>query len=85
MRQQIYITEKDADIVPHLKKQPNISQYVIKLIRKDIQNKNKNLEQQVISIIKKYFKQNTIQNSNSQINGNANKNIKQSIQNVLNL
>lgn len=77
-RQQINITQKDADIIPHLKKQPNISQYVIRLIREDMNKNKETIEQVVLEVLNKHFKQNPTPPQ-------KNKHIEQSIKNVLNL
>lgn len=54
MRKTFNITEKDYDILPHLDNQPNMSQYIISLVRQDMGKKKIFTEEQVISLIKKY-------------------------------
>lgn len=53
-RQQISISNKDSDIIPFLKKKPNISQYIIKLIRKDMSANNEEFKKKVIKVINDY-------------------------------
>lgn len=52
-RQQINITKKDADIIPFLKQKPNISQYIIRLIRNDMNKDNE--KNRIIKIIEEYL------------------------------
>lgn len=57
MRKVFNITKKDYDILPYLKKQPNMSQYIIKLIRQDMNNDKVLTRDEVIDIIEKYLSQ----------------------------
>lgn len=57
-RQQINITEKDADIISFLEQKPNISQYVIRLIKKDMYANSEEFRTKVIKIINDYCNNN---------------------------
>lgn len=79
-RQQINITEKDADIIFFLEQKPNISQYVIGLVRKDMSANNEEFREKVIKIIEDYYgKSKTTTSLNNQ------ENLYDAIQNVFGL
>ena len=48
-----YDTEKDKDVIEHIEKQPHQANYIIELIRKDMNNKNDKIEE----LVKKYVKE----------------------------
>jgi hypothetical protein len=54
MRKTFNVTEKDYDILPHLEKQVNMSQYLVSLVKQDMGKKKIFTEEQVIFLIKKY-------------------------------
>ncbi len=54
IKQQINITKENISIVPHLKSQPNISRYIISLIKKDMEKNNEDFKNKVIQIVEDY-------------------------------
>jgi len=53
-RQQINITQKDADIIPFLEQKSNISQYIIGLVKKDMSANSEDFKEKVIKVINNY-------------------------------
>lgn len=68
-----YDTEKDKDVIDHVDKQPNGSQYVWELVRKDI--KGSDLETIVKGIIEKYLKEINLSASKEPIDADEIRNI----------
>lgn len=46
----IYDTEKDKDIIEHIEKQPHQANYILNLVKKDMNKKNNEIEH----LVKKY-------------------------------
>lgn len=66
-----YDTEKDMDVIRHIAKQPNQSQYILDLVRKDMANKNSfenTIEKYVIKILRDKNIKVTENNSEIKIN-----------------
>lgn len=80
MRQQINITKNDEDIIPYLKKQPNISKYIINLIKQDIKKEINLNKEEIIKIVKEYCS-NKCQNNTSEPDSE----VINSIKNILNI
>lgn len=53
MRQVIHIPDKKVDVINHLKNQPNMSGYIVKLIEKDMKNELLTREK-IIELIKEH-------------------------------
>ena len=53
MRQVFHINDKEVDVISYLKKQYNISKYIVNLIKKDMHNELLT-EERIIELIKKY-------------------------------
>lgn len=65
-----YDVFKEKRVIDHIDKQPNKSQYIWDLVRKDIDNEKNKIENMVFNCIEKY-----LQNNDIKIKGKQKKNI----------
>mgnify|MGYP000995002691 CR=1 FL=1 len=75
-----YDTEKDMDIIKHIEKQPHQANYIINLVRKDIQQNSNEIENIVRKCVKKILK-----DKNIEIKSNENSINKNDINQLLNI
>lgn len=75
-----YDTEKDKDVIEHIEKQPHQANYIIELIRKDMNNKNDEIEE----LVKKYVKE-ILKNKNIELKENNNRVSKNDVMDLLNI
>jgi len=75
-----YDTEKDKDVIEHIEKQPHQANYIIELIRKDMNNKNDEIEE----LVKKYVKE-ILKNKNIELKENNNRVSKDDVMDLLSI
>lgn len=75
-----YDTEKDMDIIKHIEKQPHQANYIINLVRKDIQQNSNEIENIVRKCVEKILK-----DKNIEIKSNENSINKNDINQLLNI
>lgn len=75
-----YDTEKDKDVIEHIEKQPHQANYIIGLVKKDMNNKNDKIEE----LVKKYVKE-MLEDKNIELKENNNKISKNDIMDLLNI
>lgn len=75
-----YDTEKDKDVIEHIEKQPHQANYIIELIRKDMNNKNDKIEE----LVKKYVKE-ILKNKNIELKENNNRVSKDDVMDLLSI
>lgn len=75
-----YDTEKDKDVIEHIEKQPHQANYIIELIRKDMNNKNDKIEE----LVKKYVKE-ILKDKNIELKENNNRVSKDDVMDLLSI
>lgn len=55
MRKTFNIQDKDKEVIKHLEKQPNMSQYIVSLIKSDMKKEKVFTKEHVIKIIDEYL------------------------------
>lgn len=76
-----YNTEKDKDVIEYIEKQPHQANYILNLIRKDMNKKNNELEY----LVKKYVEE-LLKDKKMTIKTNQNDNItKENVMDLLNI
>lgn len=63
-----YDPEKDRDVIEHIDKQPNKSQYIWELVRRDIKKENNKIEDLVRKYIEKHLKDYRVSKKEQNVN-----------------
>jgi len=75
-----YDPERDKDVIEHIDKQPNKSQYILNLVRKDMEKNDNDLENLVRKYVEKVLKEKNIETDTKNIDVT-----KKDVMNLLNI